>query len=86
MQEADDASDDPEARGGALSDVGRIGRVITRVRGSSSPGEIVTLSADTREVYIAYATAPIEVGQRVLIIAVRGPRAVEVEPWDHDLP
>jgi hypothetical protein len=67
-----------------VSDVGRVGRVITRVRGSTSPGEVVTVSADTREVYIAYASAPIEVGQRVLIIAVRGPRAVEVEPWDLD--
>ena len=67
-----------------MSDVGRVGRVITRVRGSTSPGEVVTVSADTREVYIAYASQPIEVGQRVLIIAVRGPRAVEVEPWDLD--
>lgn len=67
-----------------MGEVGRTGRVITRVRGAASPGEVVTDSPDSREVYLAYAPAPIEVGQRVLIIAVRGPRAVEVEPWDHD--
>jgi hypothetical protein len=65
-----------------VTDVGRVGRVITRVRGADSPGEVVTVSSDSREVYIAYAAKPIEVGSRVLIIAVRGPRAVEVEPWD----
>lgn len=65
-----------------MSDVGQVGRVITRIRGTASPGEVVTLSSESREVYIAYASMPIEVGQQVLIIAVRGPRAVEVEPWD----
>lgn len=67
-----------------MSEVGRVGRVITRVHGAASPGEVVTVSPDSREVFIAYAPVPIEVGRQVLIIAVRGPRAVEVEPWDLD--
>jgi membrane protein implicated in regulation of membrane protease activity len=66
-------------RGQAL--VGKIGVVITAVRGGDRAGEIRVVVQGIRHHYLAYATEPIPVGVQVLVINYRGARQVDVEPW-----
>ena len=58
--------------------IGQVGEVVVRVRGGDLPGEVVATVRGTRETFIAYADEPIERGASVLIVAVRGPRQVDV--------
>ena len=62
--------------------VGCLGRVVTRVRGGAQPGEVRIVVRGLPHEYLAYAAAPIPVGTDVLVIASRGARQVDVEPWD----
>ncbi len=66
-------------RGQAL--VGKVGVVITAVRGGERAGEIRVVVAGTPHHYLAFATDPIPVGTQVLVINFRGHRQVDVEPW-----
>jgi membrane protein implicated in regulation of membrane protease activity len=66
-------------RGQAL--VGKIGVVVTAVRGGERAGEIRVVAQGTRHHYLAYAAEPIPVGAHVLVIGYRGARQVDVEPW-----
>jgi membrane-bound ClpP family serine protease len=71
--------------GGAVADeaaVGKVGEVVVRVRGEDGPGEIVTIVRGMRERFIAYSETPIDRGQRVLVLSVRGPRTVNVMAWN----
>ena len=61
--------------------VGKVGEVVVRIRGADGPGEIIATVRGIRETFIAYSDAPLERGARVLVISVRGPRAVDVMPW-----
>lgn len=58
--------------------VGQVGEVVVRVRGGSRPGEILATSHGVPERFIAFADEPLDVGASVLVIAVRGPRQVDV--------
>jgi len=62
--------------------VGAVGSVSTRVRGGSSPGEVVVVVQGTRETWIAYADEQLDVGTAVLVVGVRPGRAVDVVRWD----
>ena len=62
--------------------VGKVGRVLVRVRGGDAPGEVVVNVAGTPETYLAYAADAIAVGSDVLVVASRGARGVDVVPWD----
>ena len=58
--------------------VGKAGTVVTRVRGGDRPGEVqVTIRGGT-EVWIAYADAEVARGCRVLVVAERPGRCVDV--------
>ena len=61
--------------------IGKVAEVVLRVRGGESPGEVVTTVHGIRETLIAYAETPIDRGQQVLVIGVRGPRTVDVIAW-----
>ena len=61
--------------------VGRIGTVVSAVRGSSGPGEIRVVVAGIAHYYIAFATIPVAIGAEVLVINSRGDRQVDVDPW-----
>jgi len=61
-----------------VSLIGQVGEVVVRVRGDDVPGEIVATSHGVPERFIAYAEEPLDRGAAVLIIAVRGPRQVDV--------
>jgi hypothetical protein len=62
--------------------VGKVGRVLVRVRGGDAPGEVLVSVAGTPETYLAYGADGIPVGTDVLVIASRGARGVDVVPWD----
>jgi membrane protein implicated in regulation of membrane protease activity len=60
--------------------VGRVGTVVTRIRGGSLPGEVRLRVRGTWETFIAYCETPVDRHEPVLVYHSRGPRAVDVEP------
>jgi hypothetical protein len=62
---------------------GKVGRVIVRVRGAEGPGEVLVRIRGGTEAFIAYADRVIERDADVLVVASRGERAVDVEPWPY---
>jgi membrane protein implicated in regulation of membrane protease activity len=66
-------------RGQAL--VGKVGVVVSAVRGGDRAGEIRVVAHGTAHHVLAYAKEPIPVGAHVLVIHYRGARQVDVEPW-----
>jgi hypothetical protein len=66
--------------------VGKVGRVLVRVRGGAAPGEVVVTVAGSPETYLAYGDEGIAVGKDVLVVSVRGGRGVDVVPWDLTMP
>jgi len=62
--------------------VGRLGVVVSRVRGGDAPGEVRVVHGGLPQVYIAYAVETLPVGTQVLVIHDRGERRVDVEVWD----
>lgn len=61
--------------------VGQVGEVVVRIPGGDRPGEIVASARGIRETFIAYAETPFDRGEKVLVIAARGPRQVDVVAW-----
>ena len=66
-------------RGQAL--VGRVGSVVSAVRGGPLPGEVKVVVEGIAHYCIAYAAAPLPAGAEVLVINYRGARQIDVEPW-----
>jgi hypothetical protein len=64
-----------------VSLVGRIGEVVTRIRGGDTPGEVSLVVAGSRELYTAFAVDELPIGTSVLVINNRGLRELDVEPW-----
>ena len=60
--------------------VGKVGTVVTRIRGGERPGEVLIPVRGVRETYIAYCTDPVERHETVLVFHSRGNRAVDVAP------
>jgi hypothetical protein len=63
--------------------VGRLGTVVSRIRGGDLPGEIRVTVRGTHETFIAYSQTPVERHETVLVFHSRGHRQVDVEhaPW-----
>ena len=61
--------------------VGKLGVVVTAVRGGGRPGEIRVVVDGTPHHYLAYAADPLPIGTRVLVINFRGASQVDVERW-----
>jgi hypothetical protein len=63
--------------------VGKLGTVVTRIRGGDLPGEIRVTVRGTHETFIAYSQTPVERHETVLVFHSRGHRQVDVEhaPW-----
>jgi hypothetical protein len=60
--------------------VGKLGTVVTRIRGGDLPGEVRVPVRGTTEMFIAYSVAPVERHETVLVFHSRGDRAVDVAP------
>ncbi|BCJ43446.1 hypothetical protein GCM10010168_42440 [Actinoplanes ianthinogenes] len=61
--------------------VGRVGRVITAIRGGERAGEIRLMVGGMPHYYLAYSPVPLPIGAEALVIHNRGARQVDVEPW-----
>jgi hypothetical protein len=73
------------------SAVGKVGQLVSRVRGAAGPGEVCVLVSGTYETYLAYSDAVLERGTEVLLISSRGAGSFVVVPWpdttsDNELP
>lgn len=69
--------------------VGKLGTVVTRIRGGDLPGEVRVAIRGGTEDFIAYADQEILRGETVMVFASRGERAVDVIAYpavDIDLP
>jgi hypothetical protein len=60
--------------------VGKLGTVVTRIRGGEQPGEVCLAVHGVRQTFIAYCPTPVERHTTVLVFHSRGHRAVDVEP------
>jgi len=70
----------------ARSLIGKVGVVTARVRGGSLPGEVRVVVQGIPHYYLAYCPVPVEVDAQVLVINYRGPRQIDVEPWQEPGP
>lgn len=61
--------------------VGKVGVVVTAVRGGDRPGEIRVVVQGVPHHYLAFAAEPLPPGSHVLVVNFRGARQVDVEPW-----
>ena len=66
---------------GDVSVVGRVGSLIVATRGVEGAGEVLLTVRGAKEAYLAWSEQPLPKGTEVLVIGVRGARAVLVEPW-----
>jgi membrane protein implicated in regulation of membrane protease activity len=61
--------------------VGKVGTVITAIRGGERAGEVRLMVDGMAHYYLAYAATTIAAGAEILVINNRGARQVDVEPW-----
>ena len=61
--------------------VGKVGTVISAIRGGERAGEVRVLVQGIAHYYLAYAERAVPAGAEVLVIHNRGARQVDVEPW-----
>ena len=62
--------------------VGKVGSVTHRVRGGEQPGEIRVVVGGLPRHYLAFCPVAVPVGTPVLVVQVRGPHELDVEPWE----
>jgi membrane protein implicated in regulation of membrane protease activity len=61
--------------------VGKVGTVITAIRGGERAGEVRLLVDGFAHYYLAFSATAIAAGAEVLVINNRGARQIDVEPW-----
>jgi membrane protein implicated in regulation of membrane protease activity len=61
--------------------IGRVGTLIVATRGDRGTGEVLVTVRGSREAFLAWSDEPLPKGAKVLVVEVRGPRTVVVEPW-----
>jgi membrane protein implicated in regulation of membrane protease activity len=61
--------------------IGCVGSLVVATRGAAGAGEVVVTVRGSREAYLAWSPEPLAKGTEVLVVGIRGPRAVLVEPW-----
>ena len=62
--------------------VGKVGSVTHRVRGGADPGEVRLVLGGLPQHYLAFCPTAVPTGASVLVVRVRGPREVDIEPWE----
>ncbi|MGB9225463.1 NfeD family protein [Mycobacterium sp.] len=66
--------------------IGCVGKLIVPTRGPHGAGEVLLTVRGSKETYLARSDDPLPKGAKVLVVEVRSPRTVVVEPWtDLDL-
>lgn len=66
--------------------VGKVGQVVSPVRGGELPGEVRVVIEGIPHYYLAYCAITLDTGSSVLVINNRGSRQIDVEPWSQSLP
>lgn len=61
--------------------VGCDGRLTIATRGTDGPGEVLVRTRGGTEAYLAWSEQPLARGTDVLVLNVRGERAVDVMQW-----
>lgn len=65
------------------SAIGCVGTLTVATRGDRGAGEVLVTVRGSKETFLAWSREPLAKGSPVLIIDIRGARAVVVEPWQH---
>jgi membrane protein implicated in regulation of membrane protease activity len=69
-----------------VSVIGCVGKLIVATRGAHGAGEVLLTVRGSKETFLARSDEPLPKGAKVLVVEVRSPRTVIVEPWtDVDL-
>ncbi|HWF28413.1 MAG TPA: hypothetical protein VG327_08550 [Mycobacterium sp.] len=63
------------------SAIGCVGKLIVATRGDRGAGEVLVNLRGSHEAFLAWSDEPLPKGSKVLVVEVRGPRTVVVEPW-----
>lgn len=63
------------------SAIGCVGTLHVATRGKDGAGEVVVTVRGSKEALLAWSDEPLPKGSKVLVVEVRGPRTVVVEPW-----
>jgi hypothetical protein len=63
------------------SAIGCVGTLTVASRGDRGAGEVLVTVRGSKETFLAWSEEPLPKGATVLIVEVRGPRTVLVEPW-----
>lgn len=63
------------------SAIGCVGKLIVATRGDRGAGEVLVTLRGSKEAFLAISDEPLPKGTEVLVVEVRGPRTVVVEPW-----
>jgi membrane protein implicated in regulation of membrane protease activity len=66
---------------GDVSVIGCVGSLTVATRGVEGQGEVLLNVRGTKEAYLAWSEQSLPRGTEVLVVDVRGPRTVVVEPW-----
>jgi hypothetical protein len=62
--------------------IGKLGVLTVATRGAVGPGEVLFTLNGSSEAYLAWSETPLTKGSRVLVIAERGLRTVDVASCD----
>ena len=65
-----------------VSAIGCVGTLIVATRGADGAGEVLLTVRGSKETFLARSDEPLPKGTKVLVVEVRGPRTVVVEPWN----
>ena len=61
--------------------IGHVGTLIVATRGDRGAGEVLVTIRGSKEAFLAWSDEPLPKGTKVLVVEVRGPRTVVVQPW-----
>jgi membrane protein implicated in regulation of membrane protease activity len=61
--------------------IGHVGTLVVATRGDRGAGEVLVTVRGSKEAFLAWSDEPLPKGTKVLVVEVRGPRTVVVEPW-----
>jgi hypothetical protein len=61
--------------------VGKVAKVVSRIRGTAGPGEVTVLVSGTYETYLAYCDTVLERGTEALLISSHSSGSFNVVPW-----
>jgi hypothetical protein len=61
--------------------IGCVGTLLVATRGARGAGEVLVTVRGSKEALLAWSDEPLPKGSKVLVVEVRGPRTVVVEPW-----